>query len=502
MSVLMSVDLGTSSVRTMVLREDGRVLGSCQANYDVDIPQAGYAQQSPQMWYERMTDTMKGAVSQAGISPGEVTAVSFSGQMHGMVCVDRDGKELCPAIIWQDQRAVEAIAHIYERMGKDFVTENVQNRISAGFLLGTLYWMYENNRELYDRIYKVMLPKDYVKMRLTGEILTDYSDAAGSTAFDNVKMQWAVPLIRKLGLDETKFPRCEASTYVVGGLTEEAAKDTGLPTSVKVVNGGADQCMQGIGNGIIEDGILACNIGTGGQISTSISRPLYDRKLRTNTFAHVLNGKWNLMGAALSSGSSLKWFMQQIIGTEDYGELNRETAVISPGSEGLIFLPYLVGERTPHQDALARGMFCGLTLKHGKYHMCRSVMEGVTYSLRDCMNVLLENGVECRKVIASGGGANSPVWLQMQADILEQPIYRSMTAEQACVGAALTAGVGTGIYSSFSEACGRMVKLDDTVYEPISENVKRYREYYEIFRELYSRNKEMFAALGKLQQAE
>ena len=387
-------------------------------------------------------------------------------------------------------------------MGTDFVTENVQNRISAGFLLGTLYWMYENNRELYDRIYKVMLPKDYVKMRLTGEILTDYSDAAGSTAFDNVKMQWAVPLIRKLGLDETKFPRCEASTYVVGGLTEEAAKDTGLPTSVKVVNGGADQCMQGIGNGIIEDGILACNIGTGGQISTSISRPLYDRKLRTNTFAHVLNGKWNLMGAALSSGSSLKWFMQQIIGTEDYGELNRETAAISPGSEGLIFLPYLVGERTPHQDALARGMFCGLTLKHGKYHMCRSVMEGVTYSLRDCMNVLLENGVECRKVIASGGGANSPVWLQMQADILEQPIYRSMTAEQACVGAALTAGVGTGIYSSFSEACGRMVKLDDTVYEPIPENVKRYREYYEIFRELYSRNKEMFAALGKLQQAE
>lgn len=498
MSVLMSVDLGTSSVRTMLLREDGRVLGSCGAGYDVSIPQAGYAQQSPRMWYEKMTETMRGVMAGAGIAPEEVTAISFSGQMHGLVCVDKDGAPLRPAMIWQDQRSATSIAHIYQKFGEDFVTENVQNRISAGFLLGSLYWIYENEPDSYERIHKVMLPKDYVKMKLTGEILTDYSDAAGSTAFDNVRMCWAKPLIERLGLALDKFPRCESSSYVVGTLTPEASRDTGLPRSVRVVNGGADQCMQGIGNGIIEDGILACNIGTGGQISTGVSRPVYDKKLRTNTFAHVMDGRWNFMGAALSSGSSLKWFTKQVTDVGGYDVMNQETAALPPGSEGLIFLPYLVGERTPHQDAGARGMFCGLTLKHGRYHMARAVMEGVVYSLKDCMGVLLENGVECRRVIAAGGGANSPVWLQMQADILEQPIYKSMTAEQACVGAAITAGVGVGVYSSYEEACSHLVKLDGRIYEPVRENVLVYQEYYNVFQELYQKNKDIFHRLGNM----
>jgi xylulokinase len=497
-SILMSVDLGTSSVRTMLLREDGHVLGSCGAGYDVSIPRTGYAEQSPQMWYEKMTETMRAVIAQTQIAPEEVKAVSFSGQMHGLVCVDKNGDAFRPAMIWQDQRAADAISHIYRDLGEALVTENVQNRISAGFLLGSLYWIYENEPESYERIHKVMLPKDYVKMRLTGEILTDYSDAAGSTAFDNVRMCWAKPLIERLGLSMDKFPRCEASSYVVGTLTEAAARDTGLPRSVLVVNGGADQCMQGIGNGIIEDGVLACNIGTGGQISTSVSSPVYDKKLRTNTFAHVLDGRWNFMGAALSSGSSLKWFTKQVTDLGGYDVMNLEASRILPGSEGLVFLPYLVGERTPHQDAGARGMFCGLTLKHGRYHMARAVMEGVVYSLKDCMAVLLENGVKCRRVIAAGGGANSPVWLQIQADVLEQPIYKSMTAEQACVGAAITAGVGAGVYQSFEEACGQLVKLDHKIYEPKQENTGVYREYYQIFRELYQANKEIFHRLGDL----
>lgn len=500
MSILMGIDLGTSSVRTMLMREDGEMLGTCQETYDVSIPQVGYAEQSPQMWYEKMTATMRNALRESGVAPRDVAAISFSGQMHGMVCVDKEGNAMRPAIIWQDQRAVDAISHIYEKLGEDFVTENVQNRIAAGFLLGSLYWIYENEPENYEKIGKVMLAKDYVKMRLTGEIVTDYSDAAGSTAFDNVRMCWAKPLIEGLGLDMEKFPRCEASSYVVGNLTAQASADTGLPRTVRVINGGADQCMQGLGNGIIRDGILSCNIGTGGQVSTSISTPLYDKKLRTNTFAHVMDGRWNFMGAALSSGSSLKWWNRQMAGIDDYGEMNREVEKLPAGSEGLIFLPYLVGERTPHHDPLSRGMFCGLTLKHNKYHMARAVMEGVTFSMKDCMGVLLENGVHCQKVIAAGGGANSSVWLQMQADILEQEISKSITAEQACVGAAITAGVGTGIYGSYEEACGLMAKLDDRVYEPIEENVRRYREYYELFRELYQRNREIFRKLGNLSQ--
>ncbi len=498
MSVLMGIDLGTSSVKTMLLREDGQVLALAGAGYDVSIPKAGYAEQDPQMWYEKMIQTIQEALAFAGISKEEIASVSFSGQMHGLVCVDTKGNALRPAIIWQDQRAVASIRQIYQTAGEEFVIEQIQNRISAGFLLGSLYWISREEPETYEKIHKVMLPKDYLKMRLTGEILTDYSDAAGSAAFDNIHMCWATPLIEKLNLRPELFPACMPSAHVVGNITQKASEETGLSTRTQVVNGGADQCMQGIGNGIIREGVFACNIGTGGAISTSITKPLYDPDLQSNTFAHVMDGYWYIMGACLCSGSSLKWYDQQIIHLGDYQKLNKETALRPAGSEGLLFLPYLVGERTPHQDPNARGMFCGLTLKHDQFHMARSVMEGVTFSLKDCMEVLLGLGISCNQVIASGGGANSPVWLQIQADILEQEIYKSITTEQACLGASITAGVGAGIYSSYQEASGQLLRLDDKIYTPIQENVKIYREYFQIFRELYQANRQIFHRLTEL----
>lgn len=498
MSYLMSIDLGTSSVKTMIISENGEVLAIQGAGYDINIPEVGFAEQDPNMWYEKTVETIQQALVKANLFGCDIKAVSFSGQMHGLVCVDTKGKVLCPAIIWPDQRSQKSISHIYEQLGKELVALQTQNTITTGFLLASLYWIYEKNRPLYEKIDKVMLPKDYIKFRLTGRIITDYSDAAGSLAFDNINLCWAKELIEKLGLHIDIFPECRESSYIIGTICSSAAGLTGLSEKVKVVNGGSDQCMQGIGNGIIIDGVFASNIGTGGQISTSTSKPMFDEKMRTNTFAHAVENRWNVMGACLSSGASLKWLTNDIIGITNYNVINEEAEKLPIGSEGLLFLPYLAGERTPHQDSNAKGVFCGMTLKHNRYHMARAVMEGVTFSLKDCMEVVTGIGISCNKVIASGGGSNSKLWLQMQADIFEQDIYRSITTEQACLGAAITAGVGVGIYSGYEQACENLVELDNTIYHPIEKNVSIYNEYYLIFKELYKANKGIFEALNKV----
>lgn len=497
MGYLIGVDLGTSSVRTMVMDECGNIKAVCGEDYEISIPQIGYAEQDPEEWYEKFVITLGRCLDESHIKPDEIKAMSFSGQMHGLVCIDGKGNCVCPAIIWPDQRTGRTIESIYERLGRDFINRQTQNTISTGFLIASLCWLYEERRDLYERIRYVMLPKDYLKYRLTGRVVTDYSDAAGSLAFNNEKLEWAFEMIERLGLDRNMFPPCESSAYIVGHVTGKASGETGLGQSVMVVNGGSDQCMQSIGNGIIEPGIFASNIGTAGQISTIVTKPYYDTRLRTNTFAHVVDGCWNIMGACLTSGVSLKWLKNQILEEKGYEIMNREGERIPPGCEGLLYLPYLSGERTPHQDSQAKGLFSGLTLKHNRYHMVRAVMEGVAYSLKDCMAVVEGTGLTCKKVIAAGGGANSSLWLQIQADILEQDIYKSITGEQACMGAAMTAGVAAGVYDDFSQACSQLVRLDSKVYHPIERHMQVYRQYYPIFRELYISNKNIFKSIDE-----
>jgi xylulokinase len=282
---------------------------------------------------------------------------------------------------------------------------------------------------------------------------------------------------------------------VIGAVTEKAAGETGLKKGTAVINGGADQCMQAIGNGIIPDGIFACNIGTGGQISTSVSQPLYDSRLRVSTFAHAIPKKWNIMAAILNAGASLKWLAKQVLGTADYPVLDREAEKIKPGCEGLIFLPYLTGERIL-MNPDARGVFFGLAGKHDRYYMARAVMEGVVFALRDCLDIIVHDmGIPCKKIVAAGGGAAGDLWPQIQADILEQPIVRSLNTEQACLGAAITAGTGTGVYPDMLTASKELVKYETRVYEPQKENQSLYRQYQAIFRELYARNKDLFTQI-------
>ncbi len=496
MQALMGIDLGTSSVRAMVYSIEEGVLSVKGRAYDVAIPQAGWAEQDPDMWYTNLVQTIQAALEESGVASSAIQGISFSGQMHGLVCVDKNGTPLRPAILWPDLRSAKEIEAIYSDLGTDFIREQTQNNISTGFLLASLVWMQKNEPETFAKIDKVMLPKDYVKYKLTGHIVTDYSDAAGSLAFDNNKLGWSKPLLNKLGLPIEIFPPCESSLFTVGFVSGEASAETGLSTDTKVINGGSDQCMQGIGSGVITDGIFSSNIGTGGQISTSITTPVFDEQMRVSTFAHVMPGKLNVMGACLSSGASLKWLGQQVINTADYAALDAEAAKLPAGSEKLLFLPYLSGERTPHFDPHARGVFFGLNLKHNQYHMARAVMEGVAFSLRNCMDVITgDMGIACQTMIASGGGANSDLWMQIQSDIFERDIYRSKTKEQACIGAVATAAVACGIFKDYNQAVEKLVEMDDKPFTPIAENVAVYNELYDIFLDLYTANKELFNRL-------
>ncbi|MGX8705810.1 MAG: xylulokinase, partial [bacterium] len=489
----MSIDLGTSSVRAFIADLNGRTYYSEAEGYDVHIPRIGYAEQDPRMWYEKTVRAIRAVLNRSNVAPEDIAAISFSGQMHGTVALDDANQPVMNAAIWMDQRSGEVLDEIYSTAGGELILENTQNRIAAGFLVGTLYWLKTRRPELYARISKVMLPKDYIKYRLCGVICTDYSDAAGSLAFDNRRLRWASPLLQTLGLDEALFPECGSSTQIVGHITDAAARETGLSPSTLVVNGGGDSFMQAVGNGIVREGIFSSNIGTASQIATTVSRPLFDPQLRTSTFAHVIPGRWQLMGGCLNGGSCMKWLMRQVLNETDYAALNRAAASRPAGCNGLFFLPYLAGERCPHMDPKARGAFIGLTLDHGRADMERAVMEGVAYALREAAEVLLGIGARCDRIVAAGGGARSDVWLQIQADIFERDVYRSASVEQASLGAAITAAVGVGAYADFEAACDACVDAPTQVFRPIAENVAIYRKLYPIYRDIYARNRELFA---------
>ncbi len=492
----MSIDLGTSSVKAFIADFENNLYYSEGENYDVIIPNTGYAEQNPEIWYEKTISAIRRVLSKSKIDPKQIIALSFSGQMHGLVALDENFNLVMNSIIWMDQRSEKVINEIYKIVGENEILANTQNRISAGFMIGTLYWLKINNPEIYTKIKYAILPKDYIKYRLSGRITTDYSDAAGSLAFNNKKLCWASPVLAKLGLNEDILPECFSSTHIVGNITSKAARETGLSEGTIIINGGGDSFMQSIGNGIISEGVFASNIGTAGQISTTSKTLLFDSKMRMNTFAHVIPNRWNLMAACLNGGVALKWIVKQILNENDYETVNKNIAETPAGCNGLFFLPYLSGERTPHMDSKARGVFFGLTLGHGRPEFERAVMEGVAFALNDCLNVLLEIGAKCDRIIAAGGGARSNEWLQIQADIFGRDVYRSSSVEQACLGAAITAAVGAGYFTDFESACGECVKEPSKVFHPKSENVAVYKKAYPIFRDIYQQNKEIFRRIS------
>ena len=487
MRTILGIDLGTSSVKAMLFDAEQGVIAVRAEEYGVDIAHPGWAQQSPALWWESLVRVLRWLESHYREAYRSVCAVGYSGQMHGMVLTDAKGQPVRPAVIWLDQRAGRQLEEIGAALSEEDMGNVFCNRVSSGFAFPSLLWVREQEPEIFARAAHFLSPKDYIRYKMTGEIGAEVVDASSTTLFATGERDWAWEVIDRFHLPPQLFPKVHESADIAGTVTAQCEAQTGLPAGIPVIYGSGDQPAQSIGNGVIGPGRIISNIGTGGQISAFSSRSAYDKKLRTNTFCHAIRNAWTIFGATLCSGMSLSWAKNKVFRVGSYEEINAAVAAVSPGVDGLIYLPYLSGERTPHMNPDARGVFFGMTLGQEQGHFLRAVMEGVTYSLRDCLGILQELGVDAPEIIASGGATASPQWMQMQADILGKPVRVSRVKEQACLGSCLLAAVGTGVLPSLEEACGRFALMDERVYLPDAANADVYREGYDTYRRLYER---------------
>lgn len=498
MAVLIGTDLGTSSLKILLINTKGEVLSMASRAYQFDSPHPGYAQQDPEVWWEAFCESLKEAIKKADISREEIKGIGFSGQMHGLVMLDKNLRSVRPAILHCDTRSAEQVRMIREKLSEAGVRELMMNSVYCGFMLPSLLWVREKEKENYERIAHILFPKDYLRMRLTGIVCSDYSDASASLMFDLKKGEWSKEIMEAFEIPLSMPAKCFGTAERTGSLTKEAAQLTGLPRPLAVAAGGGDQVMQGIGNGITGMNRACLNIGSSAQLSFQSKAPLCNPALSTNTFCGYEKNRWIVMGAMMSAGLSMQWCMR-LLGKTDYQGLNEAVAKVAPGSGGVIFLPYLNGERTPHMNPDISGAFLGLNLHTGAPELARSVMEGVVFALCQCMELCREMGLEARDyLISSGGGAKSEEWLQMQSDIFHMPIRIAAVQEQACLGAAIAAGVGAGIYADIEEGCAALVRYEERICLPESRRHERYMEYYQIFKEAYPANASLLNRLTLL----
>lgn len=491
MAVVLGIDLGTSSIKAMLLDTEEGVIAAEAQEYPVDIPSPRCAQQDPRMWWEALKQVFEKLRTSCTAAYEAVSAVGFSGQMHGLVLVDSLGNPVRPAIIWLDQRTGKQVRKIEQMLPEKEMGRRFCNRVSSGFAFPSLLWVQEMEPEIFRQAAHVLCPKDYIRMKITGQAGAEVVDASSTGMFSTAERDWDWEILDRFGLPKALFPGTAESMDVAGEVTKECAEDTGLPEGIPVIFGSGDQPAQSIGNGVVREGKLISNIGTGGQISAFVKDPVYDEKLRTNTFCHAIRGSYTIFGATLCSGMSLNWAKNKLFHMEGYPRINEEAGGIRPGAEGLLYLPYLSGERTPHMNPDARGMFFGMTLGHERGHFLRAVMEGVAYSFRDCLEILNELGVDAPELIASGGGAASEVWLQIQADILQKRVCACTVKEQACLGSCILAAAGAGKLISVEEGCQRFVTMQEKWIEPKTENRAVYEEGYKKFRKLYQRTRDL-----------
>lgn len=486
--MLLGIDIGTSGVKAALVDPARGVVREHLENQDILTPHPSWAEQDPETWVKNACLCIR-AVTSGG---EKVDAISFSGQMHGIVVLGKDRRPIRNAIIWADNRSHAEIQAAMEKLGGDYFRSTILNPLAAGFGLASLLWLLKHEPEVMANAAHVLCVKDYVRFRLGGELAQDVADATGTCCMEVATGKWAFDILDRLGLPARLFPTTGKSVDFAGGISEEGEKMTGLPKGTPLYFGGGDQGVASIGAGITVPGIIGSNIGTGGQVTTCATSPIHDKQFRTTTFLHSIPGSWTIFGATLAAGLSLKWFRNALFASTSFKELDATAAKAEPGCDGLLFLPYLAGERTPYMDPLARGMFWGLRLKHGAPEMARAVMEGVCLALRQCFDVLLEAGVEAKTILAMGGGAKSPMWLQMQADMYGMPV-RVASGADACLGAAIIAGAGHGIYADVQEGAKILSQSQGAVIEPDRKRNQVYTEKLALFKELYQANKSLFS---------
>ncbi len=498
----LGIDVGTTGTRAVLMNEKGTVVGGHSADHSaISSPQPQWAEQNPEEWWAATKTAVAGVLRKTGTPGRDVRAIGLSGQMHGLVLLDKMQQVLRPSIIWCDQRCQAEADEITQTVGYDRLIEITCNPALTGFTAPKLIWVRNHEPGVYAKIDKVLLPKDFVRFRLTGEFASEVSDSSGTTLFDVVNRRWSDVILRLLEVNPDWLPIVRESIEVSGQLSAEVARELTLNAGTPVVGGGGDQASGGTGNGIVSPGIVSSTIGTSGVVFAFMEKPARDQQGRVHTFCHAVPGKWHVMGVTQGAGLSLRWFRDQFGGQEvslssllkqdPYELLTAQAAQATPGCEGLIFLPYLMGERTPHLDPNAKGVLFGLTGRHSRADVVRAILEGVAYSLKDSFEIFKQMGVPVTQVRASGGGGKSLLWRQIQADIFGTEICTVATDEGAAFGAAIMAAVGTGGFSTVEQACQQAISLANFT-SPAPENNRRYQEYYQVYRSLYGALKPHF----------
>jgi xylulokinase len=486
MACLLGIDVSTTASKAVLLSDRGAVVGVASTPHSISTPRPLWSEQDPEMWWDAVRSSIREVVAAAGPGrAGDIVAIGLTGQMHGLVVLDKRNEVLRPAILWDDQRSAEECGEIRDRITFDELVRLTGNDAYPGFTLPKLLWVRNHEPDTFAKVARVLLPKDYIRYKLSGEFATDKAGAGGTLMLDLARREWSPEITTAFDIPADWLPETFEGTSVTSTLHDDIARETGLPRGLVIVGGGGDQAAQAVGVGAIDAGVVSVSLGTSGVVFAGSSEPLYDPKGAAHAFPHAVPGRWHMMGVMLSAAGSLRWYHDNFAPDIGYDELIAEAETVSPGCDGLYFMPYLSGERTPHADPLVRGAFVGLTHVHRRAHAARAVLEGVAYGLRDNLDLLLRAGVDRPDVIrVSGGGARSGAWLQIVSDVMGVPLVTVESSEGAAVGAAMLAGVGVGVWPDAQSAAQACVRLDAEV-EPDQIRIGEYEERIGHFRGLY-----------------
>ncbi len=508
MQYLIGVDLGTSGTKTVLFDENGKNIASATVEYPMYQPKNGWSEQDPSDWWNATQKTMKSVIEKSGVNPKDIKGVGISGQMHGLVMLDEKGKVLRRSIIWNDGRTGAECEEITNKVGKEKLIAITANPALTGFTAGKILWVRKNEPDIYAKCKHILLPKDYVRYELTGEYATEVSDASGMNLLDVPNRCWSKEILNILEIDESLMAKMYESYEITGYVTKAAAELTGLAEGTPVVGGAGDNAAAAIGTGVVSTGKAFTTIGTSGVIFAHSDYVKIDPQGRIHSFCSAVPGKWTVMSCTLAAGLSYRWLRDNVctvemaeaekLGVDPYVVMNREAEESPIGANKLLFLPYLMGERSPLLDEKARGVFFGLSAMHTRKDLSRAVLEGVSYSQKQCMDVFEELNIEVNDMMGCGGGARSPLWRQMLADMYNCPVKTAeVFNEGPALGVAILAGVGTGVFESVEQACEKIIKIDNTQM-PIAENTKAYTPYYNLYKSLYPTLKDSFAKLSEL----
>mgnify|MGYP001500481665 CR=1 FL=1 len=496
MAFFLGIDISTTSSKALIIDDQGRVIAVASAPHTLQSPKPLWSEQDPKEWWQAVSTSIRGALEKANLSGEKISAIGLTGQMHGLVLLDEKGNVLRPAILWNDQRTQVQCDEIHQRVGKSKFIQVTGNVALTGFTAPKILWVKENEPEVFAKASHVLLPKDYVRYKLTGEYAMDKADGAGTVLFDLRARDWSDEVLAELDIPRAWMPRTFEGPEFTGYVTPEAAALTGLKPGTPVAAGGGDQAAGAVGMGAVEPGVVSLTLGTSGVIFATTPSALIEPEGRLHAFCHAVPGMWHFMGVMLSAAGSFQWYHDKLAPELSFDDLTKEAAEVPAGCEGLQFLPYLSGERTPYPDPLARGAFIGLTLRHGRAHMTRAVLEGVSFGLKDSFTLIQNAGMGAiTQVRASGGGIKSPLWRQILASVLNSELVTVNTAEGGAYGAALLAGVGAGTWKNVAEACHACIKITGSTL-PDPAQVEAYQKAYTIYRSMYPELRETFVQLA------